>query len=61
MRKITRDFTVAIVAGTLTSMPLSGCTSGGPEKPYSFKHSIFGDDLVPLSPDVVVSETAAKQ
>ena len=56
MRKITRVSTVAIVAAALMSMTLSGCTSGGPEKAYSFKHSIFGDDLEPLSPDQVVSE-----
>jgi hypothetical protein len=58
MRKITRVSTVAIVAATLTGMTLSGCTTAVPEQPYSFKHSIFGDPLVPLSPDREVSEVA---
>lgn len=62
MRKITRVSTVAVVAATLMSMTLGGCTTV-PEKPYSFKHSIFGDELVPLTPDKAVAETetAAKQ
>lgn len=56
MRKNTRVFTMAIVLATLMGVTLGGCTTGGLEKPYAFKHSIFGDDLVPLTPDQVTSE-----
>jgi hypothetical protein len=33
------------------SLTLSGCAADAPAKPYSFKHSIFGDELVPLTAD----------
>lgn len=60
MRKNTRVSTVLVVAGTLMSLAIGGCTTI-PETPYSFKHSIYGDPLVPLTPDTAVTETATKQ
>lgn len=63
MRKNTRVSTVLVVAGTLMSLAIGGCTMDIPETPYAFKHNINGDPLVPLTPDKVVTETetAAKQ
>jgi hypothetical protein len=51
MRKSTRVPTVALVAAVLMCLTLSGCAADTPAKPYSFKHSINGDDLVPLTAD----------
>ncbi len=40
------------MAALVLGVALSGCAEI-PEKPYSFKHSINGEDPVPMTPDKV--------
>jgi hypothetical protein len=51
MRKNTRVSSAVVAAAALMGLMLTGCATSVPESPYGFKHSIFGDELVPLSPD----------
>jgi hypothetical protein len=50
-----------VVAALVLGVTLSGCAAEIPDKPYAFKHSIFGEDPVPMTPDKMTMTEVGSQ